>query len=45
MDDSPRNPNDVSSTELADAIGAMLGGQPPAMDYTESIGCSVKWKA
>ena len=45
MDDSPRNPNDVSSTELADAIGAMLDGQTPAMDYTESIGCSVKWKA
>ena len=45
MDDSPRNPNEVSSTELADAIDAMLGGEAPSVDYTESIGCSVKWKA
>ena len=45
MDDSPRNPNDVSSADLADAIEAMLSGIAPAVDYTESIGCSVKWKA
>ena len=45
MDDSPRNPNDVTSNDLADAIDAMLGGQKPPVDYTESIGCSVKWKA
>ncbi len=45
MDDSPRNPNDATTSELADAIEAMLGGQSPAIDYTESIGCSVKWKA
>ena len=45
MDDSPRNPNDVTTTDLADAIDAMLGGQNPPVDYTESIGCSVKWKA
>ena len=45
MDDSPRNPNDVTTTDLADAIDAMLGGQTPPVDYTESIGCSVKWKA
>lgn len=45
MDDSPRNPNDVSSHDLAEAIEAMLAGQTPAVDYTESIGCSVKWKA
>lgn len=45
MDDSPRNPNDVTTTDLANAIDAMLGGQSPPVDYTESIGCSVKWKA
>ncbi len=45
MDDSPRNPNDVTTAELSDAIGAMLDGQTPKVDYTESIGCSVKWKA
>lgn len=45
MDDSPRNPNDVSTHDLAQAIEAMLSGEQPAMDYTESIGCSVKWKA
>ena len=45
MDDSPRNPNDVTTSELADAIAAMLNGETPAVDATESIGCSVKWKA
>ena len=45
MDDSPRNPNDATTSELADAIESMLVGQPPSIDYTESIGCSVKWKA
>lgn len=45
MDDSPRNPNDVTTSELADAIDAMLSGGSIAVDYTESIGCSVKWKA
>ncbi len=45
MDDSPRNPNDATTAELSDAIEAMLSGQTPAVDYTESIGCSVKWKA
>ena len=45
MDDNPRNPNEVSTSELADAIDAMLKGEAPAVDYTDSIGCSVKWKA
>ena len=38
MDDSPRNPNDVTTAELSDAIGAMLDGQTPKVDYTASIG-------
>lgn len=45
MDDSPRNPTEASTRELADAIEALLKGQKPNVDYTESIGCSVKWKA
>lgn len=45
MDDSPRHPGEVTSTELDDAITAMMAGETPAVTYTESIGCSVKWKA
>ena len=45
MDDSPRNPNDATTAELSDAIDAMLDGKTPTIDFTESIGCSVKWKA
>ena len=45
MDDSPQDPNSVTTGELADAIEAMLAGQTPAVQHTESIGCSVKWKA
>ena len=45
MDDSPRNPNEVTTSELEDAITAMLNGKQPEIPYTDSIGCSVKWKA
>lgn len=45
MDDSPKNPVDVTSTELLDAINAVLVGKEPEVKVTESIGCSVKWKA
>tara|TARA_B110001454_G_C12435338_1_gene315402 strand:+ start:47 stop:589 length:543 start_codon:yes stop_codon:yes gene_type:complete len=44
MDDSPRNPTEVTTSELSDAITAMLAGQTPAVVQTDSIGCSVKWK-
>tara|TARA_B100000767_G_scaffold273387_1_gene303345 strand:- start:1791 stop:2330 length:540 start_codon:yes stop_codon:yes gene_type:complete len=44
MDDSPRDPTLVQSSELDDAIQAMLDGNTPAVSMTESIGCSVKWK-
>ena len=44
MDDSPRNPTGVTTSELSDAITAMLAGQTPAVVQTDSIGCSVKWK-
>ena len=45
MDDSPRHPGEVTTSELADAIAALVAGELPSVDYTESIGCSVKWKA
>jgi len=45
MDDSPKDPSQVSSTDLQDAIDAMLAGDGPTIAETESIGCSVKWKA
>jgi len=45
MDDSPRDPNQASTSELKDAIYAMLDGRSPDISETESIGCSVKWKA
>lgn len=45
MDDSPRDPSNVTQTELNDAIEALKLGQEPTVKVTESIGCSVKWKA
>ena len=45
MDDSPRDPTKVTTQELSDAIDAMLAGSKPSVEQTESIGCSVKWKA
>ena len=45
MDDSPRDPNQVSSTELQDAVDSLLKGNIIQNNTTESIGCSVKWKS
>lgn len=45
MDDSPRHPGEVTVKDLENAIEAMLAGNTPEVTYTESIGCSVKWKA
>jgi hypothetical protein len=45
MDNSPKDPTKVTTQELSDAIEAMLAGSKPSVDQTESIGCSVKWKA
>ena len=45
MDDSPKDPTKVTTQELSEAIEAMLAGSRPSVDQTESIGCSVKWKA
>ena len=44
MDDSPRNPNAVSTNELDDAVTSLMSGNTVRISRTESIGCSVKWK-
>ena len=44
MDDSPRDPAQANTSELKDAIDALISGTSPAVTSTESIGCSVKWK-
>ena len=37
MDDSPRDPSDVTTTELKDAVDAILAGNIPDVTQTESI--------
>lgn len=44
MDDNPRDPTKVTTSELKDAIDALLVGTTPEVQSTDSIGCSVKWK-
>jgi peroxiredoxin len=44
MDDSPRDPNQVSKTELLDAVNSLIEGKSIDNKVTDSIGCSVKWK-
>ena len=44
MDDSPKNPMDATTDELADAMSALAAGESIANARTDSIGCSVKWK-
>ena len=44
LDDSPRNPMDATTAELAEAMDALAFGGSIANPRTDSIGCSVKWK-
>ena len=44
LDDSPRDPNFATTSELSDAIDALLADESPEVVRTDSIGCSVKWK-
>lgn len=44
MDNSPKNPVEATSSELSDAIEALLSKKTPKILRTDSIGCSVKWK-
>ncbi|DAC10047.1 MAG TPA: thioredoxin family protein [Candidatus Poseidoniaceae archaeon] len=45
MDDSPKDPGQVTVEDLRLALDAMLSGTAPDVARTQSIGCSVKWKA
>jgi len=42
--DDNRNPNDVKSHDLRNAIAAVLSGKAPAVQETRPFGCSIKWK-
>ncbi len=44
LDDSPKDPNLSTTSELSDAIDALLADETPNVSRTDSIGCSVKWK-
>ena len=44
LDDSPKNPNEATTSELAEAMDSLGAGHNIANSRTQSIGCSVKWK-
>ena len=44
LDDSPKDPSLSTTSELSDAIDALLTDEEPSISRTDSIGCSVKWK-
>ena len=45
LDDSPRDPSHATTSELEDAIRQLASAQTISVPRTDSIGCSVKWKA
>lgn len=45
LDDSPRDPSHATTSELEDAIRQLTSEQTILVPRTDSIGCSVKWKA
>ena len=44
LDDSPKDPSLSTTSELSDAIDALIADETPGIQRTDSIGCSVKWK-
>lgn len=44
IDDSPNDPDGVKVPYLSNAIAKLLLGEPIAIDCTDAIGCSVKWR-
>ena len=42
--DDNRNPTDVKSHDLRNAIDAVLSGKAPSVQETRPFGCSIKWK-
>ncbi len=44
MDDNPRTPGEETTSELRDALDAILAGDEPTIAVTNPKGCNVKWK-
>jgi len=44
IDDNARQPKQVKSRFLADAVGAVAAGKPVALSETKSLGCSIKFR-
>lgn len=44
IDDSWKEPEKVTQTDLADAIRSILSGEAVPTEQTPSMGCSIKWK-
>ena len=44
LDDSWRDPAQVTRRELAAAFDALLAGRSPSREQTPSMGCSIKWR-
>jgi peroxiredoxin len=44
IDDNPREAEQATTSELRDALDALLAGQDPPVTVTNPIGCNVKWK-
>ena len=44
IDDNHRDPSQVTSHDLRDALEALLAGKAPPVAETTAFGCSVKWK-
>jgi peroxiredoxin len=45
LDDSWKEPRNVTSEELRAAIDSLLSGARPPVKQTPSMGCNIKWKA
>jgi len=43
LDDSPRDPSNVTTSDLEIALSQYVAGERIKIPRTESIGCSVKW--
>lgn len=44
IDDSWKEPSQVTRRDLASAIESLLAGKPVASDQHPTIGCSIKWR-
>tara|TARA_B100001750_G_C15518290_1_gene609179 strand:+ start:4190 stop:4720 length:531 start_codon:yes stop_codon:yes gene_type:complete len=44
IDDNYENPEAVTKTYLRDAIDAIAEGNKPAVNQTDPVGCTIKWK-